>query len=140
MVKTSGAYGTSGSTSSTMRSAHSMARRLPQLGHSPRALHEKGSSRSCPQSPQCKRIAKVEIAAAEEPLIEIDDPRVEGPVLVAKAKVVDALELLEVRLDDVLECVARRARNVAPLAEGDSHGSPRCPSPPTLTSVFLAVK
>ncbi len=68
--------------------------------------------------------AKVEIAAAEEPLIEIDDPRMKGPVLVAKAIVVDALELLEVRLDDVLEGIARRARNVAPLAEGDSHGSP----------------
>ncbi len=38
-----------------MRSAHSMARRLPQLGHSPRALHEYGSSRSCPQPSQSKR-------------------------------------------------------------------------------------
>ncbi len=47
--------GTRGSTSSTIRAAHSVMRRPPQLGQKPRPLQENGTSRSTAQSAHRRR-------------------------------------------------------------------------------------
>ncbi len=105
-----------------MRSAHSRARRFPQLGQSPRALHEKGRVRSAPQSSQRSfKNPKWGSPHFENPLEEIDDAGGEGTVSAGKALVVDALQILEVLLGDAFEDVRGWTRAVA--GETERRGS-----------------
>ena len=78
-----------------MRSAHSRARRSPQLGQRPLALHEGEESLGAAVLAAQLQKAKVGVAALREPLEEIDHARREGTVGAGEALVVDASHGLE---------------------------------------------